>query len=56
MQYGNSYECRSPISKELWKLFVDECNKYGIIYRMKDIIKEYKKGYGNRQFSLFAKC
>jgi len=53
MQYGNSYECRSPISKELWKLFVYECNKYGIIYKMNDIIKKYKQGYGNKQFSLF---
>jgi len=52
-QYGNSYECRSTVSKELWKLFVCECNKYGIIYKMNDIIKEYKQGYGNKQFSIF---
>jgi len=51
--YGNSYECSSPNSKELWNLFQDECKKVGIIYKMKDIIKAYKSGYGNKQISIF---
>lgn len=52
-QYGNSYECRSQDAKELWNLFRDECNRIGIIYKMGDIIKEYKRGYGNKQISIF---
>jgi len=28
--YGNSYECRSLRAKELWSLFQERCNRYGI--------------------------
>lgn len=52
-QYGNSYECRSPKAKELWKLFQCECDKRGILYKMDDIIRSYKQGYGYAQLSLF---
>ena len=51
--YGNNYECPSPNSKQLWALFTKECEKYGILYRMNDIIKTYQKGYGSQQLSLF---
>jgi len=51
--YGNAYECRSPRANELKKLFQAECNKLGILYKMKDIISNYKIGYGNVQISLF---
>jgi DNA repair photolyase len=51
--YGNAYECRSPRANELKKLFQAECNKLGILYKMKDIISNYKNGYGNVQISLF---
>jgi len=51
--YGNDYECASPKSKQLWALFTQECEKYGILYRMNDIIKTYQKGYGIQQLSLF---
>lgn len=43
--YGNSYECKSPHGKELWMLFREECKRYGILYKMEDIIKAYKS-YG----------
>jgi len=52
-QFGNSYECRSPKAKELWQLFKRECDNLGILYRMDDIIKGYKIGYGDNQLSLF---
>lgn len=52
-QYGNAYECRSPKSKELWELFKEECDKKGILYKMDDIIKSYKQGYGDNQISFF---
>ena len=50
--YGNSYECRIPQWKHLWKVFSKECDKYGILYKMNDIINAYKKPYENQQLSL----
>ena len=49
--YGNSYECRSQNSKKLWALFKSRCDEYGILYRMEDIIREYKKSYQAEQLS-----
>lgn len=40
--YGNNYFCY-PLNKNLEKIFKDECTKYGLIYKMSDIIKAYKK-------------
>ena len=50
-QYGSSYECRSPKAKELWQLFITECNRLGILYKMEDIINAYKSGYDYQQLS-----
>ncbi|HYH04283.1 MAG TPA: radical SAM protein [Bacillota bacterium] len=52
-QYGNAYECRSPRAKELKQLFQSECERYGILYRMEEIVASYRQGYGERQLSLF---
>lgn len=52
-RYGNRYECKSPHSAKLWQIFSAECEKYGILYRMKDIIHGYKKNYEMTQLSLF---
>ena len=52
-QYGNSYECPSPNARRLWKVFTDECGKYGILYEMKAIIRAYKAGYEDGQLSFF---
>lgn len=41
-KYGNKYLCLTP-SQNLWKTFTEECQKYGILYKMDDIIKGYKK-------------
>lgn len=49
--YGNDYQCPSPQHKDLWKVFVEECEKYNILYKMKDIIKGYRKGYEQEQIS-----
>ena len=49
--YGDSYECRSKNSKKLWALFKSRCDEYGILYRMEDIIREYKKPYQAEQLS-----
>lgn len=52
--YGIKYNCKSPNCKKLYKIFTDECKKYGILYNMKDIIKQYKKEINiNEQMTLF---
>ena len=52
--YGNSYNCLARNYKKLYKVFTDECDKYGILYKMSDIIKAYKKERKNdEQISLF---
>ena len=52
--YGNKYNCTVPNYKKLYKVFVMECNKYGILYNMNDIIKAYKKEIKeNEQITLF---
>ncbi|MEY8352358.1 radical SAM protein [Lachnospiraceae bacterium 54-53] len=51
--YGSNYQCASLNAKKLWKVFSEECERYGILYRMKDIIHGYKKNYQVTQLSLF---
>lgn len=51
--YGTNYSCTSRQAKQLWELFSKECEKQGILYRMKDIIRAYKRGYEVQQISLF---
>ncbi|MGL5150655.1 MAG: radical SAM protein [Clostridium sp.] len=51
--YGNNYECGSPRGEELWRVFKSECEKYGLVYKMGDIIEGYKKGYEKEQLTLF---
>ena len=52
--YVNKYNCMVPNYKRLYKIFIDECNKYGILYDTKDIIKAYKKEIKiNEQIALF---
>lgn len=52
-QFGGSYSCHSPEAEKLWKLFSRKCEECGILYRMEDIIKAYKQGYGTTQLSIF---
>ena len=52
--YKNNYMCAVPDYKRLYKIFTEECDKYGILYNMKDIINAYKKEIKeNEQISLF---
>lgn len=52
--YGNKYNCIAINYKKFYKVFIDECNKYGILYNMEEIIKAYKKEIVNcKQMSLF---
>ena len=51
--YGDRYNCASPNANYLYQILAKECEKYGITYKMPDIIEGYKKGYGFTQLSLF---
>lgn len=52
-RYGGSYSCSSSRAKELYRLFSEECDKLGLLYKMRDIIRSYKLGYDDRQMRLF---
>lgn len=52
--YKERYNCTVPNARKLSKIFTEECHKYGILYKMDDIIKAYKKEIKiNEQVSLF---
>lgn len=52
--YGNKYNCVVPNAKKLYQIFKRECDKYGILYDMNDIIKAYKKEANRKeQITLF---
>lgn len=54
--YGDRYNCLVPNYKQLYKVFTDECDRYGILYKMNDIIRAYKKKNTNdEQITLFEK-
>ena len=48
--YGNNYFCY-PLNKDLNKIFKEECEKYGIFYKMSDIVKAYKKDIKQEQLT-----
>ncbi len=50
--YGNRYNCQVIDYNHLYKVFISECNKYRILYKMDDIIKAYKKE-NDKQILLF---
>lgn len=52
-QFGDYYECRSPRVKALWRVFTEECEKTGILYEMREIVRAYRQGYGERQMTFF---
>jgi DNA repair photolyase len=51
--FGDSYGCMSPNSAVLHRAFQEECEKYGLLYRMSDIVKRIRDGYQKEQLSLF---
>lgn len=50
-KYGYRYHCASPHYKKLWDAFTNQCDAYGLLYKMQDIISAYKQGYSNPQLS-----
>lgn len=51
--FGSRYEYRTQNVEKLYKVFKRECEKYGILYKMEDIILDYKENYNQTQMSLF---
>lgn len=51
--YGESYENGAANYDKLWKTFKEECEKYNLLYDMKDIIADYKNKYEKTQISWF---
>ena len=52
-RYGQRYNCQSKNIQRLRYVFIQECHKYGLLYKMEDIIKAYKKQKKVEQLSLF---
>jgi hypothetical protein len=50
-EFGDSYMCVSPDHKQLKKHFVTLCDKYGILYNMKDIVQATKKHIKKQQLT-----
>lgn len=42
-RYYHDYNCSVPNSKHLYQIFTQECRKYGLLYKMSDIIVAYQK-------------
>lgn len=51
--FGDSYACTSPNSAALFQAFQEECERYGLLYRMDDIVKLIREGYETEQLSFF---
>lgn len=45
VKFGNYYHCRSPLSKKLWDIFVETCEKEGINYDMRAANQMVRRGY-----------
>ena len=52
-RYGTRYSCGSPRAAKLAGIFEEACRKHGILYKMPHIIAASKRGYEERQMSLF---
>lgn len=52
-QFGNSYSCSSPHAGKLLQIFRCECDRYGLMYKMDEIISGYKSRCDEGQLSLF---
>ena len=52
-RFGDRYWCASPRAGKLWQAFTAACQKSGILYDMKSIIRAASLGYGDRQLTFF---
>lgn len=52
--YGDNYGCEAKNSKELAKVFAENCEKYGLLYKMADIVEATPRKQAIQQLSLFT--
>lgn len=52
-QYGTNYHCYCSNIKKMYNMFASECEKLGLLYKMKDIVSSYKLGYEDAQLKFF---
>ena len=52
-RFGGRYWCASPRAGKLWQAFTAACQRSGILYDMKSIIRAASLGYGDRQLTFF---
>lgn len=51
--FKNNYVCNITQHERKKHVFIETCNKYGLLYRMEDIIKAYKTSEKATQLALF---
>ena len=51
--YKDKDNCISLKNEKLLKIFKEECEKYNLLYKMEDIIRDYKRSYNFEQLTLF---
>ena len=49
--FGDNYECRSANWDNLWNVLVEDCQRYGMLYKMSDIRLAAKSRYESEQIS-----
>ena len=53
-RYGNTYNCESDNSRILREVLAENCEKYGLLYQMRDIVEACPKQKQIQQLDLFA--
>lgn len=54
--FGNRYECASPRSEELWRIFDEECRVHGVMHRPEEIfawMRTFPEKVDGEQLSMF---
>lgn len=51
--FGNMHHCAPPQAQALWQVFVGECQRQGMLYRMEEIIDAYKRPFLQEQIGMF---
>ena len=48
-RFGERYDCRSPRAGKLMRLYQEECGRLGLLWKMQDIVRANRQGYGDTQ-------
>ena len=53
LDFGEGYQCLCPNQQKLWEVFCEECSRWGIVWKMREIISLSRKEYEPEQMRLF---